>query len=141
YDSSQEIENCVHMIMPSPTQIVARRVRAATQARRTLLLTGVTMGGGPGAWAVEAHIKEGLPVFATPDAARTFDDDLERVAEMGVQVVGEGELDRLWGRLGPEKATLIEMRDVDLVAIDGALRAFDEPVDYDALAIAVFDHG
>src|SRR5690242_2625109 len=83
FDSSTEIENCVQMVMPSPTQIIARQVRVATEARHTLLLAGVTMGGGPGAWAVEDHIKAGLPVFATPDAARTFDDDLERVAAMG----------------------------------------------------------
>src|SRR6476620_687509 len=104
YDSTQEMENCVQLVMPSPTQIVARRVEAATLADHTLLLTGVTMGGGPGAWAVEAHIKAGLPVYATPDAARTFDDDLERVADMGVRVVEQTELDALWARLGPERA-------------------------------------
>jgi uncharacterized protein (DUF1786 family) len=141
YDSTREMENSVQLVMPSPTQIVARRVEAATRAGHTLLLTGVTMGGGPGAWAVEAHIKAGLQVYATPDAGRTFDDDLERVSEMGVRVVEPGELDALWSRLGPNEATLIEMRDVDLEAIDGALRAFNEPPDYDALAIAVFDHG
>ncbi|MFL5731623.1 MAG: DUF1786 family protein, partial [Chloroflexia bacterium] len=119
----------------------ARRVRAATAAGHTLLLAGVTMGGGPGAWAVEEHIKAGLPVYATPDAGRTFDDDLERVAEMGVQIVLEEELRGMWASLGPEKATLIEMRDVDLEAVDEALGVFGEPADYDALAVAVFDHG
>src|SRR5438477_6327347 len=141
FDSSQEIENNIQLVMPSPTQIVARRVRAATDAGHTLLLTGVTMGGGPGAWAVEDHIKAGLPVYATPDAARTFDDDLERVATMGVCVVSEGELQATWSRVGSDKATLIEMQDVDLPAIDAALSLFREPSDYDALAVAVFDHG
>src|SRR5438552_13621410 len=87
FDSSQEIENNIQLVMPSPTQIVSRRVRAATTAWHTLLLAGVTMGGGPGAWAVEDHIKAGLPVYATPDAGRTFDDDLDRVAELGVVLV------------------------------------------------------
>src|SRR5437868_13617888 len=126
YDSSQEMENCVQMVLPSPTEIVARRVSAATAARHTLLLRGVTMGGGPGAWAVEAHVKEGLPVYATPDAARTFDDELERVAAMGVRVVDADELETLWEQLGSDKATLIEMQDVDLAAIDDTLRAFHE---------------
>ena len=71
YDPSKEIENCVQMVMPSPTEIVARRVSDDTSARHTLLLTGVTMGGGPGAWAVEAHIKEGFDVYAAPDAPTT----------------------------------------------------------------------
>src|SRR5437868_465088 len=141
FDTEQEIENNIQMVMPSPTQIVSRRVMAATRAGHTLLLTGVTMGGGPGAWAVEAHIKAGLTVYATPDAARTFDDDLARVAEMGVRVVELGELGALWEQLGPDRATRIEMRDVDLAAIDSALAAFDEPSAYDALAIAVFAHG
>src|SRR3954468_17869080 len=141
FDSSQEIENNIQLVIPSPTQIVARRVRAATAARHTLLLAGVTMGGGPGAWAVEEHIKAGLPVYATPDAGRTFDDDLERVAEMGVGILQEEDLRGMWTRLGPESATLIEMRDVDLEAVDEALGVFGEPADYDALAVAVFDHG
>jgi uncharacterized protein (DUF1786 family) len=141
FDPSVEIENCVHMVMPSPTQIVARKVAAVTAARHTLLLGGVTMGGGPGAWAVEAHIKEGLAVYATPAAARTFDDDLERVAEMGVHVVSEAELETLYEHLGSNWVTLLKLQDIDLPAIKSALRAFHEPHDYDAIAVAVFDHG
>src|SRR3954468_20979828 len=99
FDSSQEIENNIQLVIPSPTQIVSRRVRAATAARHALLLAGVTMGGGPGAWAVENHIRAGLPVYATPDAGRTFDDDLERVAEMGVRIVAPEEVEALHARL------------------------------------------
>src|SRR3954471_7890466 len=99
------------MVMPSPTQIVARRVKAATARRNTLVLTGVTMGGGPCAWAVEDHIRQGLPVFATPDAARTFDDDLERVAGMGVRIVGEDEAQRIAPQPGTAGVTRIEMGD------------------------------
>ncbi len=141
FDSSIEIENCVQMVMPSPTQIVARQVRVATVARHTLLLAGVTMGGGPGSWAVEDHIKAGLSVYATPDAARTFDDDLERVAAMGVQVIDAARLTDLWGQLGPDKATILQMQDLNLPAIEATLLAFNEPAQYDALAVAVFDHG
>ena len=32
-----------------------------------------------------------MGVFATPDAARTFNDDLDEVAGMGVKVLGEDE--------------------------------------------------
>src|SRR5262245_33306235 len=141
FDSSVEIENCVQLVMPSPTQIIARQVHEATKTGHKLLLAGVTMGGGPGAWAVEDHIKAGLEVYATPDAARTFDDDLERVAEMGVQVVDAAQLAELWGQLGPDRATMLQMEDVNLPAVDASLIAFNEPAQYDALAIAVFDHG
>lgn len=141
FDSSVELENCVHMVMPSPTRIVAARVREATESRRTLLLTGVTMGGGPCAWAIEDHVRAGLDVYATPDAARTLDDDLDRVAEMGVRVVEPGEIERLARTLGPERAVTVEMRDLYLDSVRTALHAFGETAEYDALAVAVFDHG
>src|SRR5260370_15253750 len=81
------IENAVQLIMPSPTALLAERVKQATRDRVDLVLTGVTMGGGPDHWAVEAHLKAGMKVYATPDAARTFDDDLERVAAMGIRII------------------------------------------------------
>jgi uncharacterized protein (DUF1786 family) len=99
------------------------------------------MGGGPGAWAVEDHINAGLPVYATPDAGRTFDDDLERVAAMGVRIVTPEDLEAMRSRLGPSESTLIRMQDVTLAAVHEALRLFDEPAEYDGLAVAVFDHG
>jgi hypothetical protein len=86
-EAGSVIENAVQLIMPSPTALLAERVKQATQDRVDLVLTGVTMGGGPDHWAVEAHLKEGLKVYATPDAARTFDDDLDRVAAMGIRIV------------------------------------------------------
>jgi uncharacterized protein (DUF1786 family) len=141
FDSSVELENCVQMVMPSPTRIVEARVREATRAGRTLLLTGVTMGGGPCSWAIEDHVRAGFDVYATPDAARTLDDDLDRVAEMGVHEADPGEIDRLARTLGHERAATVEMRDHDLGAARAALEAFGESAEYDALAVAVFDHG
>jgi uncharacterized protein (DUF1786 family) len=45
FDSSKLIENCVQMIMPSPTTIVATKIHQATVHRHPILLTGVNMGG------------------------------------------------------------------------------------------------
>ena len=91
YDSRLDIENNFKLIVPSPTMIVHRRLKEATRRGDAVLLTGVTMGGGPSQWAAQAHARAGLPVYATPEAARTFNDDLERVAEIGVRVVSEDE--------------------------------------------------
>src|ERR671932_29324 len=91
FDADRELENCFKLVLPSPTVAVAARVRAATAARQLLVLSGVTMGGGPSHWATLDHVRAGLPVYATPDAARTFDDDLDAVAEMGIRVVSEDE--------------------------------------------------
>jgi uncharacterized protein (DUF1786 family) len=134
-EAGQEIENAVQLIIPSPTVLTARRVEAATAAGQSLLLTGVTMGGGPCAWAVEAHLKAGFTVFATPNAARTFDDDLEMVARMGVRVVSEDEASAL------DVDCTVELRDFMPEAITGALAAFGLSDQVDLYALAAFDHG
>lgn len=135
FDADQELENCVKMVMPSPTAVVARQIRAATEQGTPLLLDGVTMGGGPSHWAAMDHLRAGYPVYATPDAARTFDDDLEGVAAMGITVVSE---DEGAGLAGVERVTL---RDVWVDEVRTALRAFGAEDRFDALAVAVFDHG
>src|ERR671932_756978 len=47
WESGVAVENLVQMVMPSPTVLVERRVRAATRHTPPPLLTRVTMGGGP----------------------------------------------------------------------------------------------
>lgn len=133
FDSALKLENCPKLVMPSATSIIAKQVEAATRGGEVVLLTGVTMGGGPCAWAVEAHLKAGHKAYATPEAARTFDDHLENVEAMGIRVVSEDE--------APKTATRIVMQDVDLPAVSRALEAFNVTPEYDGIAIAVFDHG
>lgn len=133
FEAGTVIENAVQLIMPSPTALLAERVKQATAERADILLTGVTMGGGPDHWAVEAHLKAGLRVYATPEAARTFDDDLSRVEAMGVRVVGS---DR-----GTKGARRFEMRDFYWPELLRALSAFGVSDRFDAVAVAVFDHG
>ena len=77
YDSRLALENCFKLVVASPTMIVHRQIQEATQRGKPILLFGVTMGGGPSQWAVEAHLRQGLAVFATPQAARCFNDDLD----------------------------------------------------------------
>src|SRR3712207_740759 len=106
FDTEAPVENSVKMVMPSATEIAARRIRRATAERRYVLLTGVTMGGGPCAWALERHREAGLAAYATVEAARTFDDDLDAVAAMGIAVVAEDETATL------RDAERIELRDL-----------------------------
>ena len=92
YDSRLDLENGFKLVVPSPTMIVRQQIQDATQRGEEVLLTGVIMGGGPSHWAAEDHIRAGYPVYATPQAARSFDDDLEVVGEMGIKVVSEDEV-------------------------------------------------
>ena len=137
YDSRIDIENGFKLVVPSPTMIVRRRLQEATRSRQAVLLSGVIMGGGPSAWSADDHLRAGLPLYATPQAARTFNDDLQAVAAMGVQIVNDDEAARL-----PESVLRLALRDFDFPAIARAMQPFDVLLDdLDAVAVAVFDHG
>lgn len=137
FDSRLDLENGFKLILPSPTMQVHRRIRQATRERKPVLLQGVMMGGGPSGWAAEDHARAGLPIYATPQAARSFNDDLDKIAEMGIRVVAEEEARRL-----PEEVLRLELRDFDFPAIARAFEPFGVSLaDLSAVAVAVFDHG
>jgi uncharacterized protein (DUF1786 family) len=137
YNSSLDMENNFKLVVPSPTMMVRQQIKQATGRKEAILLTGVTMGGGPSAWAVEDHLREALAVYATPDAARTLNDDLDAVRGMGVKVVSDDEALRL-----PHTVRRVEFRDFDFHAIASAFQEFGLTLDdLSAVAVAVFDHG
>jgi uncharacterized protein (DUF1786 family) len=137
YDSEKPLEDALKLVMPSPTMIIRQRIREATRHGRGIILTGVIMGGGPNRWAIEDHLKAGLPAFATPDAARSFNDDLEIVQAMGIQLVGADETGEL-----PTSYTRIEMCDFNFTAIANIFEEFGASLnELSAIAVAVFDHG
>lgn len=135
FDSSKAIENCYKMVMPSPTLISANRIGRATSQRQPVVLTGVTMGGGPITEAVHNHLAANLPLYAMPAAAKTFDDDLAEVSKLGVTILDSRDSPT------PSDAQVIELMDLDLKRLSGAFEAFGVPPEWDALAVAVFDHG
>ncbi len=137
FDTRLDLENGYKLVLPSPTMMVHRRITAATARSEGLVLTGSIMGGGPSAWAAEAHARAGLPIYATPSAARSFNDELERVSEMGIRVISEDEARRL-----PDKILRIELKDLDLDLISETFEHFQVKMkDLDAVCAAVFDHG
>lgn len=137
FDSRLDVENSFKLVVPAPTMIVHRKLKDATRRGVPVALTGVTMGGGPSHWAAEAHIQAGYQVFATPAAARSYNDDLEAIREMGIELVSEDEAAGL-----PAEVERIQMRDFDFGAIASALSNFGVSLDdLAAVAVAVFDHG
>lgn len=139
FDSDKEVENCYKLVLPSPTVMLAERIRAATRRGDGVLLTGVLMGGGPCAWAARDHARAGYPLWVTADAARTFDDDPARVEAMGATIVSEDEV----GNPAGSNTTHLVMGDFDYRAIADVFARFGVDLDkeLDAIAIAVFDHG
>jgi len=138
FDSQRGMENCFKMVMPAPTVLLAGAIRTATHGAEDVLLTGVTMGGGPCAWAVSDHLQAGFRVYATEAAACTFNDDLDAVAEMGVTLVSDDEARSL-----DSGVRRLHTADFDYGAVAEAFRHFgvDLDVDLDGIAVAVFDHG
>ncbi len=137
FDSEKEVENSLLMVMPAPTQIIAKKVRKATRKGKTIVFTGNIMGGGPSTFAIRAHLKAGFPVYATEQAALTINDNIEKVKAFGIQIVSEAEAKKL---VSEENALEIVMQDFDPESISSAFSVFgvQMPENY---AVAVQDHG
>ena len=138
FDSDKEVENCYKLVLPSPTVMLAEQIRAATRRGQGVLLSGVLMGGGPCAWAARDHAQAGYPLWVTPNAARTFDDDPQRVEAMGATIIDEAEAVHLKGEVAR-----LTMGDFDYPAIAAVFARFGVALNRElaAVAVAVFDHG
>jgi uncharacterized protein (DUF1786 family) len=143
YDSNLDIENGFKLVLPSPTMMVHRRLKQALSSARTshsrtpILLTGHQMGGGPSAWAIEECARAGIPVFMTPDAATTINDELDKVERLGIKIVSEDEAKGL-----RSKVEGLELKDFDFKLISETFANFGVSLsDLAAVAVAVFDHG
>ncbi len=62
WEPGQTVENGVKLVLPAPTQIMARRVWRFTARKQPIFLTGRVMGGGAVTQAVRSHLGQGLPV-------------------------------------------------------------------------------
>ncbi len=130
YDSSSSVENAVKMVLPSPTKIMANRIKRHHQ---DIFLTGETMGGGPVNRAIKNHLDKGYRVLMTENSARTVRDDLERVKSTGIEIVTSQE--------EYSEVAQLELKDVDLAAIRRAFSNFDVELEFDHVGVAVQDHG
>lgn len=136
YDSNLDIENGFKLVLPSPTMMVHRRVKQALHSRTPILLTGHLMGGGPSAWAIEEAARAGIPVYMTPSAATTLNDELDKVQALGIKIVSEEESNQL------SAVSKIELKDFDFALISKTFMDYGVSLhDLEAIAVAVFDHG
>lgn len=130
WEPGQPLENAVKMVLPAPTQILSRRVGRLTAQGRPIFLTGRLMGGGAVTQAVRRHLAQGLPVYATSQAAFTLNDRLELVQAWGVTLT----------EAPPAEAATLTLGDVDLDNLRGVLAAYEVPFPRH-FAVAVQDHG
>jgi uncharacterized protein (DUF1786 family) len=130
WEPGQALENAVKMVLPAPTQILARKIRDLTKLGQPLFLRGRLMGGGAVTQAVRRHLAQGLPVYATPQVAYTLSDRLELVQEWGVTLT----------EAPPAEALSLTLGDVDVDSLRRVLAAYGVPFPTH-YAVAVQDHG
>ncbi len=129
-DRNREMENNIKLVLPSPTQMVARQIQEESARGNPICLTGRLMGGGASSRAVRQHLKQGLKVYSLPEPARTIKDNLDYVRQLGVKIVEKV----------PEGVSTIQLGDIRSEALEETLQLWgiDSP---DHFALAVQDHG
>jgi uncharacterized protein (DUF1786 family) len=137
FDSEkQSVENCVKLVLPSPTQVFALKVREATRVCRDVFVGGDTVGGGAFSSALKEHVERGFRVVMSERAAFTVRNDLDEVRALGIEVVGE--------ECEPEgfRGETLTVEEVNLRQLKLFLAGFGESLlDVDVVAVAVQDHG
>lgn len=135
YDDEKSVENCIKMVLPSPSQVFAAKVREATRLYQDLFVEGDIIGGGAFAFALRSHIEEELRVVMTENSAYTVRNDLEEVKELGIEITYESLPANFDGKI-------LTIEEVNLTRLKGFLADFNETLsDVDVVAIAVQDHG
>ena len=129
YEEGKPLENCVQLVLPSPTVMVQNKIAELTCQKKDIFLDGFLMGGGASGRAVKKHLQEGLQVYATPQSAKTIKDNLEDVRKFGVEIVAEN----------PGVAE-VQTGDICYQELKTALNAFGVQMP-EKFAIAVQDHG
>lgn len=130
WQPDQPIENCVKLVLPSRTVIVARRIARATAAGMAVHLSGPLMGGGACASALKRHVGAGLKASATAEAAKTIRDDPDEVRARGIEIVEEP----------PTGAVVVRTGDTDLDGLAQAMASFEVTLP-SRYAVCVQDHG
>lgn len=131
YDPKEKIENCYKLVLPTPTVLIGGKVAKARDEGKAIWLTGYLMGGGRVVREIKNHLKAGLDVYSTSEAALTINDNLIEVQEMGV---------RISETKPSQECEEIYLSDFSRQELDQVFLAFDIKWP-EKLAMAVQDHG
>jgi uncharacterized protein (DUF1786 family) len=137
FDSEKKsVENCIKLVLPSPTQKFTAKVREATELRKDLFVKGDTIGGGGFTFALRRHIEKGLRLVMTEKTAYTIRNDLDEVKGLGIEIVKDEETPE-----GFQGENLV-IKEVNIEQLQMFLSGVGENLlDVDVVAVAVQDHG
>jgi uncharacterized protein (DUF1786 family) len=129
FDSVKKIENCISLVLPTPSKILAKRLG---RIEGHVYIHGDTIGGGSLTGAILHHLKKGYRVAMEESAAYSVRNDLDEVRSMGIEVGSR-----------PESGCYTEfpIQEVDLPLLWSFLANFGEEPQVEVIAVAVQDHG
>jgi len=134
FDERKQLENCIKMVLPSPSPLLAARVDALGDACKDLFIEGHTIGGGSFSRAIKRHLSSGCHVYMTTQAAYTMRNNLEDVTSLGIEITE----DPPPGFTG----VVLHADELNLSPIAGLLGSVGEDLEgLAAVAVAVQDHG
>jgi len=136
YDEAKNVENCVRMVLPTPSIVYATSVDHATTLGEDIFVKGYTIGGGEFATSVMRHLEKGFRAMMTESAAYSIRNDLDEVKQIGIEVRR--------GEEPPEgfRGEVLDIGEVNLKELDVFLSKKNVSLsDVDVVAIAVQDHG
>ena len=135
-DEKNSIENCIKLVLPTPSRVFATSVRKFTALHKDLFVKGDVIGGGALTSALKNHLERGLRVIMTENAAYTIRNNLAEVKKLGIKIIaGDEELTNFTGET-------LTLKEVNISKIQSFLASFNETLsDVSFVAIAVQDHG
>ena len=125
-DENLNTESWVKAILPSPTTMLAEKVK---KIEENLRIDGFIMGGGPVKKAILEHLKKGFKVTISQRAARTIRDDIEEVKRLGIEIVEKVENPNFF------------LRDLEFELYKKLLKLAGKEFNPDIFAVACQDHG
>lgn len=137
FDSQKKsLENCIKLVLPSPTQTYAKKIRDATRSCKDLFVKGDIIGGGAFTSALKEYLEKGFRIVMTEKTAYTIRNDLNEVKSLGVEIVKDENKPRDF------QGKTLTIEEINLKKLKLFLSEFGETLsDVDVVALAVQDHG
>ena len=129
FDSQKKNENCVSLVLPTPSKFFAERLKTI---ENHVYIHGDTIGGGFLGRVILHHIQKGYRVVMEESAAYSIRNDLDEVKSMGIEVGEKPEANHF---------EELEIKEINLPLFEKFLSNFGEDLQLDVIAIAVQDHG
>jgi len=132
YDSGKKLENCIKLVLPSPSPLLANEVARLGGRSREIFIAGHTVGGGVLSHTIKTLARD-HQVTMTPAAAYTLRNNLDDVVANGIELRAE---------TAGAQSVSIYLDELDLSPLQRLLASVGENHhDVLAAAVAVQDHG